>query len=218
MLAQRRRRHRHAGFTLVELMVVVLVIAVLAMAVAPSVRRTMIEQKLTWAARDLMRVIRDARQNATVTRLAHLVHIDPANRQVRVLRGVNGSCLAQNWAARSDYCTENAELRRVGIECLTLSFDDPDYSIPDTMEVTLAEVVGANASTAARSICFSPGGRTYQAPGAIGATPLSLADNVGSGFLFEVGMKRVKTTAGEVDALKSLWVLAPTNGYPRLVR
>lgn len=199
-------------------MVVVLVIAVLATAIAPSVRRTMIEQKLTGAARDLVRVIRDARQNATVTRLAHLVHIDPENRQVRVLRGVNGSCLAQNWTARNDRCTENAELRRTGLECVFLSLDDPDYAIPGTMQVTLAEAVGDASLSRPRSICFSPGGRTYQSTGALGVTPLSLADDVGSGFLFEVGMERVKTVTGEVDTLKSLWVLAPTNGYPRLVR
>lgn len=199
-------------------MIVVLIIAALATAVAPSVRRTMMEQKLTWAARDLMRVIRDARQNATVTRLAHLVHIDPGSRQVRVLRGVNGSCLAQNWTARNDRCNERAELRRTGLECVLLSLDDPNYSIPGTMQVTLAEAVGDASVVRPRSICFTPGGRTYQATGAFGSAPLSLADDVGSGFLFEVGMQRVEAMAGEADTLKSLWVLAPTNGYPRLVR
>lgn len=212
-------RLRQSGFTLVELMFVVVLVSVLAGALAPSVRRTLMEQKLATAARDLVRIIRDAKQKAATSRLAHLVHVDPGAGEVRVLRGINSSCAAQNWLARNAFCNDSEVRRRMGVECLVASMDNVSYALSDTTSIRLREWVGDQAESVARSICFAPNGLTYTARKAIGEEALTLPkDDLGGGFLFEVQMRLLGASAEEQDLVPPIPVLVPTNGSPRVVR
>jgi prepilin-type N-terminal cleavage/methylation domain-containing protein len=211
-------RAGRAGMTLVELMIVVVVIAIMAGAFAPSVRRTVLEQRAAAAAREFVRILRDARLRTTTLRRAHLVYIDPTNANVRLLRGSNNSCLMPTWTTVNTACTNDVIGLANGNVCTQVNFSQAPWSMAGTWNIELAELpLSGGSSAVARSICFAPNGTVYHAAGALDASPLSATNDVSGGFLYELRMVRPGLTAAE-SGLVPRQILVPLSGMARLVR
>jgi prepilin-type N-terminal cleavage/methylation domain-containing protein len=148
-----------AGFTLVEMLIVVVIIAILALALGPSVGRTFMEQRLSAACRELVRLVRDARLATMAERRAHLVYINPSAGTARVLRGINNSCFAPNWQALDTACTSNTEGSAAGTECLSVDFGKAPWAVSGSRKIRLSEVpVAGGLATTAYRLCFAPNG------------------------------------------------------------
>lgn len=193
---------RQSGVTLVELMIVVMVIAVLAGAFGTSVRRTVIEQRSAAAAREIVRMARDAKLSASVLRVAHAVVVNPTTGVVRTLRAGTNSCLATSWAALEAQCaTATAEQRAMGTECVSINFTSPPWSYPGSPRFLIREVMPSGTtppsddilSELVRTICFSPNGTVFHATGTDtlnDRNETSTGSALGGGFLFQIDMIR----------------------------
>jgi type II secretory pathway pseudopilin PulG len=228
--------------TLVELMLVVLVMSVLATAFGTSVSRTIIEQRMAGAAREVVRVMRDAKLKASVLRVAHAVVVDPATVSVRTLWSDSTSCLLPTlgnvgtaWSQIDSNCTAaSATDRATGKQCLVTNFSEPPWTYPSGPAFRLRELLispdvppkADSLSAAMRTICFSPNGTLYHGRG---SAPLTDANSVaevldassnpvtlGGGFLFQIDMLREGES--EPKDFVSRQVLVPLNGMAKVIR
>jgi prepilin-type N-terminal cleavage/methylation domain-containing protein len=235
------------GMTLVELMIVVMVIAIMAGAFGSSVRRTMLEQRMGSAAREIVRLVRDAKLRASVLRVAHAVRFDPGNVRVRVLRAPTNSCIATNWVDLDNKCSAASEAQRaLGRECLSTDFGSPPWTYPQAgydeaptfrlREALISATTGDPdvLSSDLRTICFSPNGTIYhgqRAQALTDANKVFAADAdpkkdgaLGGGFLFHIDLIRKgepdpdSTENPEKKSFVARQVLVPLNGLAKVLR
>ncbi len=218
-----------SGATLVELMIVVMVIAVMAGAFGTSVRRTVIEQRSAGAAREIVRMVRDARLSARVLRVAHAVVVNPTTGVVRTLRAATNSCLATSWPTLETQCAAaSAEQRAMGTECVSVDFTSTPWSFPGSPTFRLRELVLAGTtppgddtlSDLVRTICFSPNGTVFHATGTDPLTDrnqTSGGGTLGGGFMFQIDMIRPGESAPSPDFVPRQ-LLVTLNGLAKVVR
>ncbi len=215
------QRHRSSGFTLVELMIVVMIIAVLAVSLAPSVRRSILEQRSGATAREVVRVVREARLRAMTQRRAHLVHID--GNRMRLLRGSNNSCALVDWTAINGLCDARGAERAAGTECVNVELGAAPWTMDGSGQVRLREIAevvdpdegttSEQGTTPARVLCYTPNGAVHHGDGLAG--PLSNNNPGGGGFVFQVDMLRPGTTETLVPSRR---VLVPMDGYAKVLQ
>lgn len=213
--------------TLVELMIVVAVIAIMVGAFGTSVRRTVKEQRSAAAAREIVRIFRDAKLNAGVLHIAHAVVVKPLTGVVRTLRSGTNSCLATDWAALDTQCTAATVARRaMGSECVTVDFEIAPWTFPSDPSLRIRELMlsggsppGADVpSDLVRTICFSPNGSTFHAQSAetlSDKNETSTGGDLGGGFLFQLDRANALNPA---DEFVPRHVLVPLNGLAKVVR
>jgi|GEM_PF-3743702 len=229
MSAQRlRRRAQQQGVTLVELMIVVVIISVLAGTFGTSVRRTVLEQRAGAATRQIVQLVRDARLNASVLRIAHAVLFDPAHSRVRMLHAAYNSCTAANWTALDTQCSNATDsVRASGTECQSIDLAEPPWSYPGAPYLRLRELLLSGGTTPgpdvvsadSRLICFAPNGSVFQAAagGALDANFTTGGVSLGGGFLFQLDMLWPGATE-TTTAFVPRQVLVPFNGLAKVVR
>jgi prepilin-type N-terminal cleavage/methylation domain-containing protein len=225
-------QHRQSGFTLIELMIAVIIVGALTALLAPHVRRSVLEQRLGAATRDIAAMVRQARLDTATYGRAHLVWITPTDPSgnpaggVRVLRGRNNSCVGGAWDALDTQCSANTSGRGLGTECYELLLSSSDYALPLTTSLTLEELTRPSdaVSTNPRGVCFAPSGTTYVSNGTALATATFLADgntlNLGGALLYRITLNRLKAagTASDPTALPPRYVLVPLSGYAKVLQ
>jgi prepilin-type N-terminal cleavage/methylation domain-containing protein len=215
-----RPRARFEGFTLIELMIVVVIVSGLAGLFAPSVRRTVLEQRGGSAAREVVKFFREARIQTMSDRRARAVYVNPAASSIRILPGTNGSCLVPNWSDVNTSCTsalEGSPLLTQTAACQSLRLDREPWSILGSNTIELREIDKDSAAVSTeRLICFAPNGGVWHQSGALSSGSLTDENSVEGGFLFQLAMVRAGQSSS--PELLKRQVLVPLNGLARLLR
>ena len=146
-------RIRHAGFTLIEMMVVVAVVAILATIAAPGMTNIMAAAQVNAAQENLMQMLRKARSLSLGRGTAATMAISAANRQA-VLSLMDGS------AVNGTNTTETLNFPNVQATNATYRFN-PGGTAQQTVgagPIVLTSAVSSSA-TPARTITVSAAGQ-----------------------------------------------------------
>ncbi len=228
---------RRQGVTLIELMIVVVIISIITGAFGVSVRRTMLEQRMAGAAREIVRMARNAKLSASVLHVAHALRIDPDNARVRTLRAGTNSCLTTNWVALDQQCTAKEKERIAGTECISADFGSPPWSPPQAPSFRLRELLLSTATPPTadtltadvRTICFSPNGTVYHGQrnealrdanavaGVADPDGTQSMGPLGGAFLFQLDLLRPGESEPAAEFVPRQ-VLVPLSGLAKVIR
>jgi prepilin-type N-terminal cleavage/methylation domain-containing protein len=164
---------RHAGFTLLELMIVVTVMGTMAALMAPGIGEFLADARASGATEDMIRLSRHVRSRVQQTGLAHLLVFSglPADSgglgRVRIYEGMNNHCRQTPWSQAIDGTVDNGFTTTDQIDLADSSYNAPvggtaAKKADMNRQVIALSVVGSLRAPDTAVICFEPSGATFE--------------------------------------------------------